>query len=470
MIEPLRPRPEMPASASAALTTSRSPGLTALVAAGVAGAFADSSIVVLALPQLYAELHTSIEGVAWVITAYNAALAAIAFALVLLVHRLHAGRTLAAGLIVFLGASIACAFAQNISFLVTARTIQGAGAALLLAGSLPVLVSLTGSAERGAAVWTLAGTFGAAAGPALGGVLTQAFDWRAIFAFQAPVAALGLLGAFRARVDPVAVEGYSPRLKRALPANACLGLLFGALVGVLFLSVLLLITVWGYSPIAGAAIISVLPAATLAARRLAAHLDSLLAVCAGAGLLALGLLVLAFLPSASVARAAAALVLCGVGLGLAVPLLSGAALDVGAGLTRSATLTTGVRHLGLVLALAVIAPILAAQLPSAGHQVTLQATAVLLDAPVGLRTKVPVALAVAAELEEARAGEVPNLSKPFDDHGARHDRSIAAARDDVVGTIETTITRSFRGAFLFSACLAAAALLVALALRRRVLL
>src|SRR3954463_2818179 len=183
----------MPASASAALTTARRPGLTALVAAGVAVAFADSSIVVLALPQLYAELHTSIEGVAWVITAYNAALAAIAFALVLLVHRLHAGRTLAAGLIVFLGASIACAFAQNISFLVTARTIQGAGAALLLAGSLPVLVSLTGSAERGAAVWTLAGTFGAAAGPALGGVLTQAFDWRAVFPFPGPFAALRLL-------------------------------------------------------------------------------------------------------------------------------------------------------------------------------------------------------------------------------------------------------------------------------------
>src|SRR5206468_2798461 len=120
--------------------------------------------------------------------------------------------------------------------------------------------------------------------------------------------------------------------------------------------------------------------------------------------------VFGFLPSASVARAIAALVLCGVGLGLAVPVLSGAALDVGSGLTRSGTLTIGVRHLGLVLALAVIAPILAVQLPSAGHRVTLQATAVLLDAPIGLTTKVPVALGVAAELKKARAGEVPDLS------------------------------------------------------------
>jgi predicted MFS family arabinose efflux permease len=440
------------------------------VAVAVAVAFADSSIVVLALPDLYGQFETTIVGVSWVVTAYNASVALVALALVVAVHRWRANRVFVAGLLIFMVASIACAASGALGYLIAARCVQGAGAALLLGGALPVLVSLTGSALRGASIWTVAGTFGAALGPALGGAITQVFDWRAIFAVQAPLAALGLIAALRAPSSAFLEEGWRPSLGRTIPANVCLGLLFGALVGVLFLSVLLLITVWGYSPIAGAAIVSVLPAATLGARRLAAHLESLLAVCAGSALLALGLLVLAYLPSASVARVAAALVLCGAGLGLAIPLLSGAALDVGAGLTRSATLTTGVRHLGLVVALAVIAPVLATQLPSAGHQVTLQATAVLLDAPVGLRTKVAVAVAVAGELEKARAGEVPDLSKPFDDHDARLDRSVAAARDDVVGTIETTITRSFRGAFLFSACLAAAALLVALTLRRRVLL
>jgi hypothetical protein len=152
-----------------------------------------------------------------------------------------------------------------------------------------------------------------------------------------------------------------------------------------------------------------------------------------------------------------------------VPLLSDAALDLGAGLTRSGTLTIGVRHLGLVLSLAVIAPILAAQLPSAGHQVTLRATATLLDAPIGLGTKVPVAIGVAEELKQARAGEVPDISKPFNDHGARSDSHLAAVRDDVIGTIETTITRSFRTSFLFSAALAAVALLLAVVLRGRLL-
>ena len=60
--------------------------LAALVAAAVAIAFADSSIVVLALPELYGQFHTTIEGVSWVVTAYNAAVAVTALGLVLLVQ------------------------------------------------------------------------------------------------------------------------------------------------------------------------------------------------------------------------------------------------------------------------------------------------------------------------------------------------------------------------------------------------
>jgi hypothetical protein len=442
--------------------------LAALVAAAVAIAFADTSIVVLALPQLYVQFHTTIEGVAWVVTAYNAAVAVAAFGLVLFVHRLGAARVLASGLVVFTAASISCSLAGGLEFLIAARVVQGLGGALLLAGSLPVLAALTGSAGRGAAVWTLSGTFGVALGPALGGVLTQAFDWRAIFAAQAPVAALGLLATIRARPAGFVEEGWRPSLARTLPANACLGLVFGALVGALFLAVLLVITAWGHSPIAGAAIVSILPAATLAARPLEARLSRLAAVCGGACLLSAGLVGLALLPSASVWMAMNALALCGLGLGLSVPVLSGAALQREGGLTRSGTLTIGVRHLGLVLALASIAPLLASRLPPAGDRALLKATAVLLDSPVGLSKKVPVALDLRGAFARARDGEIPDLAQPFDAHGARHDSQLAATRDRLVGTIEDTITRAFRPAFLFSAGLAALAALVALAYRRRI--
>ena len=450
------------------MTADRRPVLTGLLAAAVAIAFADSSVVVLGLPEIYGRFHTTIEGVSWVVTGYNAAVAAAALVLVLFVHRLRAVLVLGAGLVVFTAASIACAVADSLAFLIAARCVQGVGAALLLAGALPVLVALAGSTVRGAAVWTTAGTFGAALGPALGGVLTQAFDWRAIFIFQAPVAVCGLAATLRLPVHPALDEGWRPGLRRTMPPNSCLGFLFGALVGVLFLAVLLVITVWGYSPIAGAAIVSVLPAATLAARPLERRLPRLTAVWGGATLLAVGLVGLAFLPSASVPLAMGSLAVCGAGLGLAVPILSHASLDEDAGLTRCGTLTIGVRHLGLVLALALIAPLLASTLPSAGDRATLKATAVLLDAPIGLSKKVPIALDIAKDFNAAQAGVIPDLSKPFDDRGAAHDSSLRAARDDLLGAIRGTITRAFRPAFLLSALLAALGLCVALAFRREV--
>ncbi|MFL5920156.1 MAG: MFS transporter [Gaiellaceae bacterium] len=434
-------------------------GLAAPVAAAVAVAFADSSIVVLALPDLYGRFQTTIEGVSWVVTAYNAAVAATALLLVFLVHRFRAAYVLAGGLALFLAASIACAAANGLAFLIAARSVQGVGAALLLAGALPLL---------GARTWTLAGTYGLALGPALGGVLTQAFDWRAIFVAQAPVAAAALFGARGAPTDAVAIEGWRPSLRRTLPANACLGLLFGALVGALFLAVLIVISVWSYSPIGGAAIVSALPAAALAARPLDRWLPPVTAVCAGSALLAVGLIGLALLPSASVWLLVWALLLCGAGLGLSLPLLSDAALEPGANATRSGTLTVGARHVGLVLALAVIAPLLASKVPAAGDRALLRGTAVLLDAPVGLDKKVPVALDLRSAFGRAQEGETPDLAEPFDKHGAQHDSALGAARDRLLGAIEATITRASRSAFFVCAGFAALALLVALLFRRSV--
>jgi predicted MFS family arabinose efflux permease len=455
-----------PAAASPAeLVERRKAVATGLIAVAVAIAFADSSVVVLALPDLYGHFHTTIEGVSWVVTAYNLAVAVVALALVFVVHRARAAFVLAAGIVIFVAASLACASAWSLAFLIAARCVQGAGAALLLAGALPVLGVLTASAGRGAAVWTFAGTLGAALGPALGGIVTQALDWRAIFAVQAPLAAAGLVAVLFVRTPGTLEEGWRPSLTRTVPANVCLGLLFGALVGVLFLAVLLVISVWGYSPLGGAAIVSALPAATLSVRPLSRRLQEPLAICGGAALLGLGLVALALLPSSTVAYVVLALVFCGAGLGLAVPLLSGNALDLDSGATRSGTLTVGIRHLGLVLALAVIAPLLARDLPAAGHRASLRATAVLLDAPVPVTKKIPIALGVARELDRAKAGQVPDLAGPFDEQGAHSDPALRQARDRLVGAVEETITRAFRPAFLFSAALAAAALLLAALVR-----
>ncbi len=441
--------------------------MTVAVAAAVAVAFADSSIVVLALPELYAEFDTSIVGIAWVITSYNLVVAVVALAIIPVVGRFRAEYVLAAGLVVFLAASVACALADSLTWLIAARCVQGLGGALLLAGSLNVLVALTRSHAAGAHVWTLAGTFGAALGPALGGALTQAFDWRAIFVFQAPIAGVALLAAFGSHVRSPTLDPSRGPLRRTFPANVALALVFGALVGALFLAVLLVVTAWGYSPLGGAAIVSTLPAGALLAHPLSLRLPSLAGAVGGAVLLALGLVGLALLPSSDVVYACLSLALCGFGLGLSVPPLTRAALKVESGLTRTGTLTIGARHLGLVVALVMIAPLLARDLEPAGSRATLNATAVILEGEIPLTKKIPLALDMSEAFGQARRGEIPDLSEPFERQGASTDESVANLRDDLIGTIEAAITRAFRNSFFLSALLALLALVPILVFRRR---
>jgi MFS family permease len=437
------------------------------VATAVAIAFADSSIVVLALPELYGRFDTSIEGVAWVITSYNLVLAVVALVLVLVVHRVRAGVLLAAGAVVFLGASIACALSNSIGSLIAARSVQGLGGALLLAGSLPVLGALAGSTARGVAVWTTAGTLGAALGPALGGVLTQVFDWRAIFVFQAPLASVALVGAVGSHVPAMLEEGWTARLGRTIPANAALALVSGALVGALFLGVILVIEVFGLTPLQGAAAVSAIPVATVLARPIASSLPVPLAVGSGAGLLAGGLIALAFLPSSALGYAVASFALCGFGLGLSIPGLTHAVLGTGTGVGREGTLTVGVRHVGLVLALAIVAPLLKTDLFATEEVARLNGTAVLIDGRIPATTKVPLALDIRDRIDAAPRGEIPDLAAAFEEHGSGDDPAVRAVQDDLRVAVEAAVTRAFRSSFLVCALLALLALAPVLAFRRR---
>ena len=327
--------------------------------------------------------------------------------------------------------------------------------------ALPLLGGLLGSPQAGARLWTATGTFGAALGPALGGVLTQLADWRAIFIVQAPIAAVALLATFDPRVHELPVERPAPRRAGSFAANAGLAFVFGGLVGALFLSVLLVITVWEREPIAGALVVSALPAAAFLVRALAVRLGRRQAVTAGAILLAAGLVALGLLPTVSNALVAAALAFCGVGLGLAVPALTSDSIDPEHAPMRTGTITVGARHLGLVAALALVAPLLSHQLDNVDTPATLAGTRVILDAEIDLTKKVPIALDMRNAFESAQRGEIPDLAKPFDDRGAQHDASLRAARDDLLDTLRLVVTRAFRYAFLLSALFALLAVIPA---------
>ena len=262
----------------------------ALVAT-VAIAFADSAIVVLALPDLLRQYDVSITEVAWVVTAYNVAVAAGGVALVPLRARVDARRLALAGSVAFVAASLLCAVAPEVWLLIAFRAVQGVAAAALLVGALPVMTAL--APRRGAALWAGAGVFGAALGPALGGALTEVFSWRAIFYAQAPVAALGAVTLIGRRATAISVLDRAPRARLA---SVALGLLSAALVGLLFLAVVQLIDVWRLSPLRAAAVVSAIPLATLIAAPLAGR-ARVSGVASGALLLACGLAGMAFLPA-----------------------------------------------------------------------------------------------------------------------------------------------------------------------------
>src|SRR5262249_18431121 len=161
-----------------------------------------------------------------------------------------------------------------------------------------------------------------------------------------------------------------------------------------------------------------------------------------------------------------ALLLSGAGLGLALVPLTSASLATGDDLERSAAFSVGARHLGLVVGIVAVAPLLAGTLDGAGDKATANATRVVLEAQIPLRVKIPIAVDLYHAFQRARAGQIPDLAAPFNAHGAGDDANVRRARDDLLTAVRAPLTRAFRSSFLVSAAFALLAALVAPAFRR----
>src|SRR6476646_3261415 len=128
--------------------TSRQRVVAALLVVAVGLAFADASVVALALPDLYAEFDTTIVGVSWVLTTYALVVAVVAVPIAILHRRVRPLSLVVGGIAVFAASSLVAGFAPSLAVLLVARGGQGVGAALLLAGSLPVLGVVAGDRAR----------------------------------------------------------------------------------------------------------------------------------------------------------------------------------------------------------------------------------------------------------------------------------------------------------------------------------
>ncbi|HKG38648.1 MAG TPA: MFS transporter [Conexibacter sp.] len=420
------------------------------VAAGLV--LADASIVTLALPELLRALDTTVEGVAAVIAVYTGVLALALLPAERVVRRLGAAHVGALGFAVFALASAFCATADTLTALLVARAIQASAGAFALVATFELI---RGGTQAGRRHWLGAAVLASAVGPALGGALTQAFDWRAIFVVQIPIAAFGAVAALRdtrePATTPVVEDVHEPRTSRRADELA-LALVSASLTAVLFGLVLLLIAGWAIEPLAAAATVTVLPLAAIAGSRVRAapHVRAL----AGCLLVGGGVLALAWLPSALVAWTFAPQALAGIGMGMALPAFAGELLPERT--TREAARLLTIRHVGIALVLIALAPLIAHRLDVVTERAQEQGVALVLDAKLPPQDKLTLAPALlgGVEAERPRAGLEQALADNGRDYTGEERTNydeMAQRADDV---LVSAVGDAFRIAFLIAGGLA----------------
>ncbi|GAA4796594.1 MFS transporter [Actinomycetospora chlora] len=155
----------------------------------------DVTIVNVALPPIATSLGTSFSSLQWVIDGYALALAALLMVTGTLADRFGRRRLYLVGLAVFALSSLACGLAPSAGALVAARVAQGCGGAAMFATTAALLAATYQGPRRGTAfgVWGAVNGLAAACGPLLGGLLTEAWGWRAIFLVNLPVVAVAVV-------------------------------------------------------------------------------------------------------------------------------------------------------------------------------------------------------------------------------------------------------------------------------------
>jgi MFS transporter, DHA2 family, multidrug resistance protein len=185
----------MAIEASASSVSGRRQATTALMIATAMQAF-DATIANVALPQLERGLGGGIDLGAWVMTSYLCASAVTAILTGWLRRRWGARRVFSTAVALFVCASLFCAVATTSDALIFFRLIQGAAAGIIQPLSQAIILDIHPKREHGRmlAIWGATIMAGPMLGPVIGGLITDISSWRWIFALNAPIGAVALLG------------------------------------------------------------------------------------------------------------------------------------------------------------------------------------------------------------------------------------------------------------------------------------
>jgi len=178
-----------PGGAAAQPATTRTGLALAVVMTGVLITAVDTTIVVLALPEIERGLHVALASVIWIIIGYLLVVTLLASQVGRLGDMFGRVRMYEAGFVVFILGSALCALAWNETSIIGFRVLQGVGGALVTANSGAVIADLFPPEKRGKAYGFngIGYSMGAVLGIVLGGLIVTFISWRWIFWINVPI-------------------------------------------------------------------------------------------------------------------------------------------------------------------------------------------------------------------------------------------------------------------------------------------
>ena len=180
----------------------------------------DATIVNVALPDIRRDLQASLSGLQWVIDAYTIVLASFLMLGGATADRYGRRRVFRIGITLFALGSLLCSLAPSIGWLVGARILQAAGGSMMNPVAMSIIVHAfddPAARARAIGIWGAVAGASLGVGPLLGGVLTQALGWHAIFWINVPICALAWW--LTARFVP---ESRAPHPRRPDPVGQAL--------------------------------------------------------------------------------------------------------------------------------------------------------------------------------------------------------------------------------------------------------